>query len=106
MACALLLVAGVGGVIQLESAHAQQEGERPRVEKDTGQALRLQSTITADKEQPAISYFVPWKGTEGPDNLNWNIENKYDDTLDIVDREVLLRSMNIYDELNMEEGAP
>ena len=87
-------------VILTGNSHAQDD--RRRVEKDTGQTIKLQSTITADKEQPAVSYFVPWKGTESPDNLNWNIENKYDDTLDIVDRDVLLRSMTIYDELEME----
>lgn len=87
--------------IVLTSSTAAQS-DRPRVEKDRGQTIKLQSTITADKEQPAVSYFVPWKGTEGPDSLNWNIENKYDDTLDIVDRDVLLRSMTIYDELEME----
>jgi len=63
---------------------------------------KLESTFVGDKETPAVSYFIPWKGTSTPDKLQWNLDVKYDQTLDIVDREVVLRSMNIYDEMKLE----
>ena len=49
-----------------------------------------------------MSYFVPWQGTQAPDKLHWNIEDKNDKTLDIVDREVMLRSIDIYNEMGLE----
>ena len=65
--------------------------------------IELESYIVGDKEQPAVSYFVPWKGTSAPDNLHWNIEDKNDKTLNLVDRDVRLRSIDIYNEMNLEE---
>lgn len=65
--------------------------------------IELESYIVGDKEQPAVSYFVPWQGTSAPDKLHWNIEDKNDKTLDLVDREVMLRSIEIYDEMKLEE---
>lgn len=67
-----------------------------------GTVLKLQSTFIGDKEQPSVSYFIPWQGTDGPDNLRWKIERKNDDTLSVVDRNIMLRSIKIYNELNFE----
>ncbi len=64
--------------------------------------LFLESTLVGDKEQPTVSYFIPWKGTGTPDNLHWNLEQKNDRTLDLIDRDIMVRSMSIYNELNME----
>ncbi len=64
--------------------------------------IELESYIVGDKEQPAVSYFVPWQGSSSPDKLHWNIEDKNDKTLDLVDREVMLRSMDIYEQLDLE----
>ena len=77
--------------------------KKPKEEDST---LYLESTLIGDKEQPTVSYFIPWKGTGTPDNLHWNIEQKNDRTLDLVDRDVMVRSMSIYNELNMENPAP
>ena len=66
------------------------------------QTILLESTFIGDKEQPAISYFIPWKGNTTPDKLQWNMEPKHDQTLQVVDRDVLLNSMNIYNEMNLE----
>lgn len=66
------------------------------------QTILLESTFIGDKEQPAISYFIPWKGNTTPDKLQWNMERKHDQTLQVVDRDVLLNSMNIYNEMNLE----
>lgn len=64
--------------------------------------LELEDYIVGDKEQPAVSYFVPWQGTRSPDNLHWNIEDKNDRTLDLVDRDIMLRSIDIYNEMHLE----
>ena len=68
--------------------------------------LELESYIVGDKEQPAVSYFVPWQGTKAPDKLHWNIEDKNDKTLELVDRDIMLRSIDIYNELNLETAQP
>lgn len=75
-----------------------------RAEPET--VIELESYIVGDKEQPAVSYFVPWQGTSAPDKLHWNIEDKNDQTLQEVDREVMLRSIEIYDEMHLETAAP
>lgn len=67
-------------------------------------AIRLQSTFTGDKEQPAVSYFIPWQGTSTPDKLQWDIAKKYDSTLQPIDRDVMQRSINIYKEMNLENN--
>lgn len=64
--------------------------------------LHLESTLVGDKEQPTVSYFIPWKGTGTPDQLHWNLQQKNDKTLDLVDRQILIRSKAIYKELDME----
>jgi len=70
--------------------------------KEEETLIELESYIVGDKEQPAVSYFVPWQGSSSPDKLHWNIEDKNDKTLDLVDREVMLRSMDIYEQLDLE----
>ena len=67
--------------------------------------IRLESTITGDKEQPAVSYFIPWKDVGTPDKLQWNIDQKHDNTLDLVDRDVMLRSMKVYTQMNLESPS-
>ena len=69
---------------------------------DADPAILLESTFVGDKEQPAVSYFIPWKGSGTPDKLQWNIEPKHDQTLQIIDRDVLVNSMNIYNEMDLE----
>ncbi|MBX2809586.1 MAG: hypothetical protein KTR20_13255 [Cellvibrionaceae bacterium] len=84
---------------------AQKDADDTVSEADNESALiRLQSTFVGDKEQPSVSYFIPWKGTESPDGLRWRIKRKNDDTLGIVDRKIMLRSINIYDEMNFESA--
>ena len=64
--------------------------------------LKLESVFVGDKEQPAISYFIPWQGIGTPDNLHWNVEEKHDKALDLVDREIMLRSIHFYEEMQLE----
>jgi hypothetical protein len=66
--------------------------------------ILLESTFVGDKENPSVSYFIPWKGSSTPNKLQWNIEEKHDQTLQIVDRDVLLNSMNIYNYANLENN--
>jgi hypothetical protein len=65
--------------------------------------IKLQSNFVGDKEQPAVSYFVPWQGPGGNDKLYRKEEDKYEESIDAVDRDVMLRSMRIYNELNLEQ---
>ena len=65
-------------------------------------SVDLESRIVGDKEQPAVSYFVPWQDVGTPDKLQWNIDRKHDNTLDLLDRDVMLRSMTVYSQMNME----
>lgn len=74
-------------------------------EMPIGASIQLESTFIGDKEQPAVSYFIPWKGSETPDKLQWNMEQKHDQALQVVDRDVLLHSMNIYNDLKLENTA-
>lgn len=74
-------------------------------EKEQVTEYKLEAAIVGDKEQPAVSYFIPWKGTSTPDKLQWSLDVKYDQTLDLVDRDVMLRSMHIYDEMKLEQGV-
>ncbi len=79
------------------------EGEKkPSKVITEDELIRLESTFIGDKEQPSVSYFIPWKGTDSPDGLKWKIERKNDDTLNLVDRDIMLRSMNIYNEMQLE----
>lgn len=64
--------------------------------------IKLESHFVGDKEQPAVSYFVPWQGPEGSDKLYQKQEDKYEKSIDPVDRDVMLRSIEIYEEMNLE----
>jgi len=68
------------------------------------EAIKLESKIVGDKEQPSVSYFVPWQEASGVDRLYQNVEDRYDNSLDAIDRDVMLRSMRIYDEMNLENN--
>lgn len=65
-------------------------------------AIKLESVFVGDKEQPAVSYFIPWQGIGAPDKLYWNVEEKHDKALNLVDREVMLRSIHFYEEMDLE----
>ena len=68
------------------------------------EAIKLESKIVGDKEQPSVSYFLPWQEASGVDRLYQNVEDRYDNSLDAIDRDVMLRSMRIYDEMNLENN--
>lgn len=80
---------------------AQDLGETEEASPDEA-LIRLQSNIIGDKEQPSVSYFIPWKGIDSPDGLRWEVERRNDDTLGIVDRDIMRRSMTIYNRMNFE----
>jgi len=64
--------------------------------------IKLESHFVGDKEQPAVSYFMSWQGPGSNEKLYRNQEDKYEKSIDTVDRDVMLRSMRIYDEMNLE----
>jgi hypothetical protein len=65
--------------------------------------IDLESTFVGDKEQPSVSYFVPWRPPEGPSKLYRPIKSISGNVLDPVDRDVLGRSIQFYNELSLEE---
>ncbi len=92
------LTFGVSFAAEKQNNNMQEKGKI-----DIESPMKLESTFVGDKEQPGVSYFIPWKGTSSPDNLHWNIENKNDKTLELIDRDVILRSINIYNEMDLEQ---
>jgi hypothetical protein len=100
--CVFLML--VANIAFAEDKAAQENNSKNKTKADDSEIV-LQSTFVGDKEQPAVSYFVPWKGSESPDKLRWNREPKNDQALDIVDREVMVNSMTIYDEMDLESQS-
>ena len=72
------------------------------LEAGAQERIDLESTFIGDREQPSVSYFIPWKPPEGPDKLYRPIKSISGNILDPVDREVLARSIWFYDELSLE----
>ncbi|GLS25517.1 hypothetical protein [Marinibactrum halimedae] len=64
--------------------------------------IRLESSFIGDKEQPSVSYFIPWEEIGTPDKLRWKIGSSYDETLSVVDRPIFIRSITVYQEMNLE----
>ena len=64
--------------------------------------IDLESTFVGDREQPSVSYITPWKPPEGPDKLYRPIKSISGNVLDPIDREVLARSIQFYNELSLE----
>lgn len=96
----LVLLFCAGFVFAQEDNEEQETAEKLR----SGADIQLESTFVGDKEQPAVSYFIPWQGTSTPDKLQWNMEQKHDATLQLIDRDVMVRSINIYEDMDMEKG--
>ncbi len=92
-----------GNAPDVQKLAAIEEGKASSKAITEDELIRLESTFIGDKEQPSVSYFIPWKGTDSPDDLKWQIERKNDDTLNLVDRDIMLRSMNIYNEMQLEK---
>ena len=64
--------------------------------------IDLESTFVGDKEQPSVSYITPWKPPEGPAKLYRPIKSISGNALEPIDREVLARSNQFYNELALE----
>lgn len=66
--------------------------------------IDLESTFVGDREQPSVSYFVPWKAPEGPSKLYRPIKSISGNVLDPIDRDVFARNIKFYNELSLEES--
>ena len=88
-----------------QSLAAEDKKDSKRDVADDEPDIKLESTFVGDKEQPAVSYFIPWQGNRTPDKLQWEMEQKHDTTLQLIDRDVMLRSINIYEDMNMENAS-
>ncbi len=64
--------------------------------------IDLESTFVGDKEQPSVSYFIPWKPPEGPERLYRSITSVAGRVFEVVDRDIHSRTMRFYDELSLE----
>lgn len=65
--------------------------------------IKLESSFVGDKEQPAVSYFMPWQGPSSASEVFYEKkEEKYELSIDAVDRDEMLRSIQIYEEMNLE----
>lgn len=107
----LVLAVFANGAVQAEEDKSASEDSRKRSEEAANTTkrrqggtgpIKLESVFVGDKEQPAISYFIPWQGVGAPDNLQWNVEEKHDKALQAIDREIMLRSIQLYDQLQLE----
>ncbi|WP_020410950.1 hypothetical protein [Hahella ganghwensis] len=65
--------------------------------------VNLESTFVGDREQPSVSYFIPWKPPEGPEKLYRSITSVSGKVFEVVDRDIHSRTMQFYDELNLEQ---
>ena len=64
--------------------------------------VKLESTFIGDKEQPPVTYFIPWQPVGASNDLYRGIEGSFDDTLEAVDRDILNRSIRIYNDMDLE----
>lgn len=88
-----LLVVAVGGLLSLTTGSLAFGQEN----------IDLESTFVGDKEQPSVSYFIPWKPPEGPGKLYRSITSVSGKVFEVVDRDIHARTMQFYNELQLEE---
>ncbi|MDX1456133.1 MAG: hypothetical protein R3276_01015 [Marinobacter sp.] len=88
-----LLAVAVGGLLSLTTGSLAFGQEN----------IDLESTFVGDKEQPSVSYFIPWKPPEGPGKLYRSITSVSGKVFEVVDRDIHARTMQFYNELQLEE---
>ena len=69
----------------------------------TEKAIDLQSTFVGDKEQPGVSYIMPWKPPEGPEGLYRPIDSISNNVLDPLERDLLIHSVHYYEQMALEQ---
>lgn len=84
---------------------SQEKQPKENEHKEKG-PIKLESNFIGDKEQPLVSYFIPWKEIGTPDKLQWELDSKYDKTLVLVDRKVMLRLTSMYQTMDLEQSLP
>jgi len=99
---ALLLITSSSASWAQESSSKKQNSDSAAT-KEKG-PIKLQSNFIGDKEQPLVSYFIPWKEIGTPDKLQWEIDSKHDNTLSLVDRKVILRLSSMYQTMELEKN--
>ena len=69
------------------------------------QTIYLKSTFIGDKKQPLTSHFMRWEKTPSADSLRWEFAPKMsDDTLNVVDKHVMRRMMDVYGQMGLEKS--
>lgn len=64
----------------------------------------LESTFTGDREQPAVSFFIPWQDPSGPDSLFVPVRSQMFFGLNEADQKELNRLYTYF--ANLDETAP
>ena len=62
--------------------------------------ITLESTFVGDREQPAVSFFIPWQSPSGPDSLYLDVESQILYWLDEADRREMSRLYDFYANLD------
>jgi hypothetical protein len=104
----ILILAGTmlfAATLQSETGTDGKDQATGKNDNSTINTIKLESIFVGDKEQPAISYFVPWQGVGTPDELHWELEEQNDESLKPVDREIMLRSIQLYEGMNLENSG-
>lgn len=65
--------------------------------------IELQSTFIGDREQPGVSYIMPWKPPEGPEGLYRPIDSISNNVLDPLERDLLIHSVHYYEQMALEQ---
>ena len=69
------------------------------------ETIHLESKFVGDKRQPLQTHFIPWEKTPSADGLRWNFEpDLSEDTLNLVDKHVMRRLMDVYGEMDLEQS--
>lgn len=70
-------------------------------------AIELDSTqITGNQELPQVLYIVPWKSSDLGDLVGRPVNTLLDEVLEPADREVFVRQIRYYEDLNSSEESP
>lgn len=60
----------------------------------------LESTFTGDREQPAVSFFIPWQEPSGPESLFINVQSQIFFDLNEADKKEMSRLYTYYSTLD------
>ena len=64
--------------------------------------IYLKSSFIGDHNQPRVSHFIRWQGSQPAESLRWNIKQQpSNDTLKKIDRGVMKKRIDIYNKMEL-----